>query len=197
MPRTLETELQTLIDSGHCEEHTTLVLTLGDATVLRLATAELLIDGHTFAGVLGESDALSMSLTRATDRASLKVQNVDTLLGQQLLGTADALEGATAMLGMAFISDDVTVYHNDKMPGDMLTGAIDENEVELRFVGEIYGAQIVGESVSVVFPYEAPAAALLPNFTDPNDIPHGDPIRPRPPTGGGRIPDYPGGFLPT
>lgn len=182
MPRTLDPALQTLIDSGHCEDHTTLVLTLGNGTVLRFATAGMLIDGHTFLAELKDNDAFKMSLAQATDRTNLKAQNVDKVLGQTLLGIADALEGATAMLGIAFIDDEGTIYHDDKMPGDVIAGAIDESEVQLRFVGDIYGAQVVGETVASVFPYESTPSSTVPD-RDPDDIgPWRDPAD----DGGGR-----------
>lgn len=186
MPRVLEPELEALIDSGHREDHTCVVITLGNATVLRFATAELEADGNVFIGNLGENDPLKMSLTIAIDRTSLKAQNVDQVLGQQLTSISNALEGATVMLAIAFQDQnrEGPIYYDEKMPGDLMSGAVDEKWVDLPVVGELYAAQVVGETVSSVFPYQhdsVPAGSIV----DPDDL------RPIPRNGGytaGRMP---------
>lgn len=175
MARELDPDLVTLINSGSCEDHTTLVLTLGDGvTVLRLATAELLIDGETFTAALKDSQGLKMSLDRVTDRIMLVVQNVDTVFGQLITASESALEGATGVLGIAFVDGGGTVFYDEKLSGDVIAGAIDENEVELNFVADIYAALVVGETVASVFPYMATPPTEI--VTDPNDLgPGGDP----------------------
>ena len=178
MSRSLEAGLTTLINSGHCEDHTVLTITLGDGTVLRFATASLVISGNTYLANLGESDALKMSLTQALDRMNLKAQNVDKALGQTILGIPTALEGASAMLGVAVKAQDGSgpLYYDDKMPGDLLAGEIDEQWVNLTFVGDLYAGQVIGELVSQIFPYQQDSQPTQ-TLRDPNDI---GPIGPRP-----------------
>ena len=170
MSRVLDPELQALIDSGHCEDHTAVVITLGDGTtILRLATAEVNVDGDLFLANLKETEGLKMSLTRAYDRTKLSAQNVDKVLGQQLTGMTNSLEGATAMLGHIFIDPRTgTVYYDEKLPGDILTGQVDEETVELSFVADIYGGMVVGDTVGSVFPYQDPTPAE--DHIDPNDL---------------------------
>jgi hypothetical protein len=185
----LSAELLALINSGHAEDHTCVVITLGDATILRFSTAKLSVGADAFLGNLGPSDGLKMSLTVAIDRTGLKAQNVDKILGQQITSVSNALEGATAVLGIAFRNQDGSGpwYYDEKMPGDLLTGAVDEQWVEFSFVGDIYGAQVVGETVASVFPYQD--ATPIENLVDPNDLPGGGDdgdIGPRP--GRGRLP---------
>ena len=170
--RILDPALQALLDSGTCEDHTTLVITLGDGTVLRFATAELLIGGHTFLANLKPSDPLKMSLTSVIDSTVVRVQNVDKVFGQQLTGISNALDGATGMLGTAFIAADGTIYHDDKMPGDIIAGLVDETvdppECPIKFVGDIYAGNLVGDTIAAVFPWNtAPPTTIT---TDPNDI---------------------------
>lgn len=180
----LSADLLALINSGHAEDHTCVVITLGDGTILRFSSAALTIGPDTFLPNLGASDGLKMSLTVAIDRMGLKAQNVDTILGQQITSVSNALEGATAVLGIAFRNADGSGpwYYDEKMPGDLLSGAVDEQWVEFSFVGDIYGAQVVGETVASVFPYQD--VTPIENRRDPNDLPGdgGDPI------GGDRMP---------
>lgn len=198
MPRDhLSADLLALINSGHAEDHTCVVITLGDGTILRFSTAALTIGADTFLANLGASDGLKMSLTVAIDRLGLKAQNVDTILGQQITSVSNALEGATAVLGIAFRKQDGSGpwYYDEKMPGDLLTGAVDETWVELPFVGDIYGAQVVGETVGSVFPYQD--VIPIESRVDPNDIPGGplDDPDTMPRRGRGRIPMI--DFIPT
>src|SRR5882724_1461215 len=150
--RDLDPALQALLDSGTCEEHTTIVITLGDGTLLRFATAELLIDGHTFKANLKASDVLSMSLTKAIDSMVLRVQNVDMVFGQQLTGITNALNGATAMLGIVFIDKLGNQYYDEKVPGDIIAGAVDETvdppECPIMFVAEMYAGFINGDTIA-------------------------------------------------
>jgi hypothetical protein len=174
MSRTLDPDFQALIDTGHFERHTAVVITLGDddETVLRFARSETPVGVDVFLALLGESDPLRMSLQgQATDRQGLKAQNLDGILGQQLTGISNALEGATAVLGVIFQDQDHLgpIFYDEKMPGDIVAGAVDRQWAELNFVGDLYGGQIVGVTVGAAFPYQqtvAPAQVLL----DPNDL---------------------------
>lgn len=149
MPRVLDADFQALIDSGHAEDHTCVVITLGNGTPLKFSTAALTAGANTFLGNLGESEGLKMTLTVAIDRIGLKAQNVDKILGQQITSVSNALEGATAVLGIAFRNQDGSGpwYYDEKMPGDLMTGGVDEQWVELSFVADIYGAQVVGNDL--------------------------------------------------
>jgi hypothetical protein len=170
--RILDPELQALLDTGVCEEHTTLVITLGDGTVLRFATAELLIDGHTFLANLKPSDSLKMSLSNVIDSTVLRVQNVDKVFGQQLTGISNALDGSSGMLGIAFIDGEGTIYHDDKIPGEIIAGLVDETtdppECPIKFVGDIYAGQLVGDTIASIFPWSTAPPTVA--TTDPNDI---------------------------
>lgn len=175
MPRVLDPDLQSLIDSGHCEDHTAIVITLGDGTIVHFATAETLVEvegaEQTFAPQLRESDALQMSVNQALDNQQLRIQNVDMVFGQQLTSVSNALEGATAILVHLFRDPATsTVYYDEKMPGDVLAGAVAEESVELRFVGDIYAAQVVTDTIASVFPYQNPPATGPSVIRDPDDI---------------------------
>jgi hypothetical protein len=196
MARVLDPDLQDLIDTGHYESHTAVVITLGDAgeTELHLATAEFSVGAQPFLAQLGENSPLKMSLTNATDRTGLKAQNVDGVIGQQLTGLPGALDGATAVLGMAFQDQQRLgpIFYDEKLPGDLLAGAVDKEWAEFAFVADIYGGQVVGETVSSVFPYQDNSRPIG-SGPDPDDLPdRGDPDGP---PGRGRIP-IGTGFIP-
>jgi hypothetical protein len=197
MPRTLDTDLQALIDTGHREDHTAVVLTLGDGTVLRFATGQQLVGSDLFVGELKENDPLKMNLTPQQDGCTLNVQNVDMVFGRQLTAALDKLDGATAVLGLIIVNpDNGQAWFDPKMPGDIISAAIDENQVQLNFIGDIYIAQVVSETIASVFPYQTPPVASGIVASDPNDILNGPPIGPSIGVGGGRLPDDPGmGFI--
>lgn len=174
MSRVLDPELQALIDGGHCEDHTAIIITLGDDSVVHLATAAAVaeVDGEeeSFAAQLKESDGLQMSLTSESDNQQLRIQNVDKLFGQQLTSVSNALEGATAELGHIFRNPDTgAVYYDPKMPGEVMSGAVTENAVDLPFVGDIYAAQVVTDPIAAVFPYQNPPATGPNLDRDPDD----------------------------
>lgn len=216
MPRTLDSDLQALIDTGHRADHTAVVLTLGDAgpTVLHFATGQQLVGSDLYLGELKESDALKMSLSTVgpsgnpqVDGCTLKIQNVDMVFGRQLTAASDALDGATAMLGLIFVNPDTgQTWFDPKMPGDIIGGAIDENEVPLNFVADIYASDVVGETIASVFPYQTPPVVSGIVVSDPNDIPvgGGGDVGGGGLNGGGlgggggrgRLPDLGPGFLP-
>lgn len=181
MGRALDPDLQALIDGGHVESHTAARITLGDDTVVRFATGEFEVGEEFYSGEIDEMEPLKMSLTNAIDRTQIKIQNVTRVFGQQLTSAMDRLDGATAMLGIAFRNQNGVGpwYFDEKIPGDVLAGQIDENQVPLNFVGETYGAMIVGETVASVFPYQQERTPFS-GFSDPNDL-----VNPNPGGSGG------------
>ena len=169
MARILDPDLQALIDSGHRADHAAVIITLGDATVLRFATGRQQVGADLYLGELGENDPLKMSLQPTQDGCTLKVQNVDKVFGQQIASADTALNGATAMLGLIFVDEDSgDAWFDPKMPGDIIAGEVSENEVQLNFIGDIYAAQVVGDTIASVFPYQSTPAAFI--AVDPNDI---------------------------
>lgn len=320
MPRSLPTWVEDIIATGHREDHTAIQLTLGildeeeEPIVLYFATGFVEVndpDVQVYQAELRENDPLRLSLQPAQDGCTLKVQNVDTVFGQQLTSASDALDGATAILGLIIIeraSGSLTfaanpanndtlpalngfnaivfkavagdfpeiqigadlaatlaelaaqleqadgsdldnepllgfgyyadgtrlvivaheagtagnaftlgtntanitrsgatlagggdAYFDPKVPGDIVAGAVDENQVDLNFIGEIYSAQVVGETWAADFPFQnAPGSTAAPPIIlvgDPNDL-----RDPNDPDGlrliKGRLPDDPNlGFL--
>jgi hypothetical protein len=187
------------------EDHTAVIITLGildeddEPIVLRLATGERQVGDDLFLGKLRENDPLKLSLLPAQDGCTLKVDNTDMLFGQQLTSASEALDGATAILGLIIVDKDTgDAWFDPKMPGDIIGGQVDEIEVPLNFIGEIYAAQVIGETDASVFPYQSTPAANGVITGDPDDLrdPNRDPgsgdifpIR-------GRLPDDPTlGFL--
>jgi hypothetical protein len=164
---------------------------------LRLATGSFSIDGNVFQPVLEETGTLKMSLdVKSVDRAVFKVQNVDMVFGRAITSVSDALQGATAMLGFAFRNGDGSGpwYYDEKMPGDITAGAVDENRVELNFIADLYAGFVVGELVSDVFPFQQESGPRLP-AGDPTDIP--PPAAPGTGREPGRLPDTENpGFIP-
>lgn len=208
MARILDPDCQAVIDSSGTvdsrrEDHTAVIITLSDEdeTVVRFATAEIEVGDDVFLGKLAENDPLRLSLQPSQDGCTLKVDNTDKVFGQQLTSASEALDGATALLGL-IIKDKVSgdTWFDPKMPGDIIAGQIDEKEVLQNFIGEIYAGRVVGESIASVFPYQSTPATsgVAAGGGDPNDLL--DPNRGNDGSGliliRGRLPDDPDrGFL--
>jgi len=206
MPRDLDPNCQAVIDSSGTvdsrrEDHTAVIITLADeaGTVLRFATGQVQVGEDLFLGKLRENDPLKLSLLPSQDGCTLRVDNTDKIFGQQLTSAGDALDGATAVLGL-IIKDMISgeAWFDPKMHGDIIAGQIDEKEVQLNFIGDIYAAQVIGVTIASEFPYQSlPPASAITVSRDPNDLL--DPNRSA--DGGlplvkGRIPDDPSlGFL--
>jgi hypothetical protein len=320
MPRTLPTWVKDIIASGHREDHTAIQLTLGildeedNPIVLYFATGLIEVNDpeiQLYQADLDESDPLKMDLQTTQDGCTVNVQNVDLIFGQQLTSATDALDGATAILGLIVVArssgsltfaanpvdgntlpalngfntiifkaaagdfpeiqigadlattlatlaaalneadgadpdnasllgfeyfaadtrltivaiaggsggDSFTLgantanitrsgatltggdnaYFDPKIPCDVIAGAVEEKKVPLNLIGEIYAAQVVGETWASDFPFmNAPGSTAAPPVivtVDPNDI-----RDPNDPNGTGlirgRLPDDPiHGFL--
>lgn len=193
MARDLLPQLTALLAGGHCRSHTTLDVTLGDGSELRLATAEVQVGTILYQAQLVETGALKMSLLQSVDRVAVSIQNVDKVMGQVITGVEEALNGARASLGIVFINTDTgAVYYDERMPGEIVGAALDETVdppvVSFSVVSDIDAApDIVGMTVSEAFPVREPLQTEV--RPDPNDavppVPIGGGGGARRPIGGG------------
>lgn len=202
MARSLPTWVADLIATGHREDHTAIELTLATGPSVYFATGLIEVNDpevQLYQAELRESDPLKMDLAQAQDGCTVRIQNVDMVFGQLLTSAGDALDGATAILGLIIV-DPATgdAYFDPKMPCDVIADAVDEKEVPLNLIGEIYAAQVVGETWASDFSFlNAPGSTAAPPIivADPNDLRDpNDPFGIGP--NRGRLPDDPSlGFL--
>lgn len=181
MPRTVAPALRTLIDSGHCQWGSTMVLTLTDGTILRLSTIEHEIDGHEFLARLSQLDPFVMAVTREQDSVTFKADNTDLTIGYTLTGQERVLDGATGMLGIIFINEDTgEVFVDDKMPGDLMAGDVTQPDVTFELVSALDSVIVGGATVASLFPWREPSTPG-PHI-NPNDL--GDDLGSRGGSGG-------------
>ncbi len=155
MPRNLRNGLAQVLKNGSAESHTWLILTLpsdiAPSENLYLATAPITIDGVKFDGQLRTGSAVKTSITRAADRASVEVQNVDTVFGVDSLRLADSLYGAKVQLGRYWrdLQSGATFSHG-MLTGIVASVEINENVVKLGLISDVYSTINVGASEQVV-----------------------------------------------
>lgn len=155
MPRNLPIGLQEALKRSTLETHSTLELTLfNDATgadTYYFATARLTINGVLHSPQLRNTEALKSSLTRSVDRTSIDLQNVDTILGIDLVNAADSFYGARVRFGR-YWRDYVSgaVFHKYLLTGAVVGVDVNEQVARLGLVSDAYAALNVGAYQPVV-----------------------------------------------
>lgn len=155
MPRNLPIGLKELLASGFAETHSTLELSLpsdfAPAITHYFATARLTISGVTYDRQLRTSDAVKTSLTRAADRVTVELQNVDTVLGVELLQVADSLYGANVKFGRYWKDlRSAATFHHTLLTGCVAGVEINENVARLTLISDTYAAVSVGAREQVL-----------------------------------------------
>ena len=155
MARNLPVGLHEVLKSGYAESHSTLELSLpsdiAPAINLYFATARLTIDGVTYDQQLRSADAVKTSLTRAADRVTVELQNVDTILGVDLLAVADTLYGANVQFGRYWKDlNSKATFHHILLTGAVAGVEINENVARLTLISDTYAAVSVGAKEQVI-----------------------------------------------
>lgn len=130
------------------ESHTTLQVAINNGDIVRnyyFASSTLTLDGTVFAPELRQGSQIQSSLTRASDSATVELQNVDTDLGREFLSLGNALYGADTKIGR-FWRDLVSggEYHKVLLTGPLVNMEFDENAVKITAVSEPYANISVG-----------------------------------------------------
>lgn len=152
MPRRMPAGLMTLLarKDKRVESHTTLQIHIEDGDLLRdyyFASAELMINGASWAPQLRQGSQIKSSLARAADQASVELQNVDTELGREFLSLGFSLYGAESKIGRYWLDKDSGLdFHKVLLTGPLVGLQIDENVVRLTAVSEPYAQVSVGAS---------------------------------------------------
>ena len=150
MPRNLQNGLQELLNrpDAQIETHSTLQLSIDRPnlqTAFYWATADLTINGVAYSGQLRGVDDIVTSITRSADGAPLQLQNVDTLLGINLLNLGDALYGAEIKAGRYWRDlDTKSEFHKVLLTGGIAEFEEEENFVTLEGVSDPYTLISVG-----------------------------------------------------
>lgn len=188
MPRELRTELEALIESGHCNWHTVIDLELTSGTELHLSTGEIFVDRfdieRTYLAKLRDVGQLDMSVDIEVDQIAFKVANVDMVTGRLLTGATRQLDGAQGIRGVLFIDRDAdfsTGQHilDQNFPGELVAGEVSDETVDFTMPSVVDTVIVSGRTIASEFQWREPVSNV-PQF-DPSDLP--SPI----PTGGGGL----------
>ncbi len=158
MPRALPTGFTDLNSQRkNIETHSTLQLTLlGDAVPIvgyYFATAIIVISGVTCQNSLRTTGAIKTSLTRSTDRVDVELQNLDDVLGIDLIKARESLYGAEVQFGRYRKDLDAgTESHKVFFTGVVAGVEVNEERVKLQLISEAYAAVSVGASRRVAPP---------------------------------------------
>ena len=155
MPRSLPIGLKEVLKSGYAESHSTLELSLpsdfAPSITYYFATARLTIGGVVYDRQLRNSDAVKTSLTKAADRVTVELQNVDTVLGVDFLRVADSLYGANVKFGRYWKDlRSAATFHHTLLTGCVAGVEINENVARLTLISDTYAAVSVGAREQVL-----------------------------------------------
>lgn len=150
MARNLPHGLQDLLSRPYkqIESHSTLQLTIQHEEKLAsyyLATAWLTVSGIAYAGHLRETSEINTSITRSADRANVRIQNADTLLGVELFDLADYLYASECVIGRFYLDKlSGSTFHHEFLTGAIVDIQPDQDFVELAAVADPYAPISVG-----------------------------------------------------
>ena len=172
MARTLDVAHEAALE--RCSRMTTLSITLGNGTVLRLATGECTVNSVAYQAKLAPLDALNLELTNAFEGINLQIEDVSFALRQTLINTVNILDGTEAVLG-CFFKDFTTgnTWHDEKIVGEVELGQIEGNFINVFFKAKTDAAIYGGINIADVFKESDVPDAEIPVISEPpiyNDI---------------------------
>lgn len=155
MPRNLQLGLIDLLgrEDRQIETHSTLqlsVVTGAERRNYHFATAALEFGGLQWRSQLRKTSEIRTSITRAANRATLELQNVDTELGVEFLGIQEFVFGAEAEVGKHWFDEKSNAdIHDVFLTGSVSGLEVGEQAVRLTVVADIYSSVSVGPNRTV------------------------------------------------
>jgi len=147
------------------ESHTTLQVSINNADLTRnyyFASAQLMILGATWQPQLRQGSQIRANLARASDQATVDLQNVDTEIGLEFLSLGSLLYGSTAKIGRYWRDLQSGVdFHKVLLTGPIVGLQVDEQVVRVTAVSEPYANLSVGAT-------RRAALSCQWNFRDPS-----------------------------
>lgn len=183
--RELRPELQTLINSGHCNWATAIDMILTSGTQLHLSSTQLFVDrfgvNRQYLGKLRDIGAVDMSLDIEADQMEFGVANTDMVMGRTLTSNVRELDGARGTRGVIFIDTDLDFEDNQHiydstLPGEFLSSEVSDEAVGFSLISDVDAVVIAGRTIASEFQWQQPISNV-PEF-DPNDLPGRDPLDP-------------------
>ena len=132
-----------MIAAGDFELQFSLDLTLGNGSIIHIATAPLTdVTTIDFGMVdylehLREPGTESESVTLASNSIDLKAQNVDSDLGETILGDEESLDGATGIFSYVFINDAGDQYQVEILHGEVVNAVDQDPEMAFTLVSHL------------------------------------------------------------
>lgn len=140
MPREIPSAMEMIgRPDQNIRSHSTLelfIVTGAEDKTYHFATGQVVIDGVTWQPQLRETTEIRNSIKRATNRGTVDLQNVDTVLGVELARLKDYLTGADAKMGRYWENPDTGQIEHEVL----LTGVIAGLEVNERVAGLVIAA---------------------------------------------------------
>ncbi len=178
MPRELRPELETLIESGHCNWHTAIDIVLTGGTPQYLSTGEIHvdrfgIDRQYLAKLRPDVAPLTMSVDEEIDEISFKVANVNMEFGREFTGAVRRFDGARATRGVIFIDRDLDFDDNQHIldqnfPGELQASEVSDESVAFSLVSDIDSVIVSGRTIASEFQWREPISTTP--LRDPSDI---------------------------
>ena len=120
-------------------------------TLTPFATAPVTVGGVKHSAQLRDTSAMKQSLTRAADRVAVDLQNVDTVLGIELISASESFYGARVRFGRYWRDiGSGAIFHKYLLTGAVVGVDVNENTARLALVSDAYAALNVGAAQPVV-----------------------------------------------
>jgi len=143
-------EVDAMVAAGSYDLHSTLDIILGSGEPIHICTDALeAVDTNDFGTIdyqnsLREVGTLSQSITLSADAVDITAQNVDAELGSLVLGDAEALNGANAILSYVFINDDGEKFQVEILHGEIVNAVDQDPNIKFQLVSHLSTDGAVG-----------------------------------------------------
>lgn len=139
---------------SQCRHALWLKITLGDGTILRVATEEIAdIGGFPYLKKLAPVDPLNLELTRAVEGINLKIRDRTNALQQNLINTPNVLDNTRAVYGVHWkLLETGQEWYDEKIPGKITVGDMEGGWIPLFFKSLSSASVHNGTTIASIFP---------------------------------------------
>ena len=167
-------------ETGLAQEtvHTTVKIVPVSGSTLYLASADgITISAQAYDGRLKVTDALRMLLTKAIDKVSFEIENIDLLLGQSLITNDKFFNNSIATFGAWHNNSVSGEWHDEKIIGTITNSEINGDSVLCKFVSALDASNYGGIQINSIFKEKPPLAqnnnVPLSNINDFSNLLYG------------------------
>lgn len=132
--------------------HTTVKIVPTTGSTLYLASADgITISSQAYDGRLKVTDALRMLLTKAIDKVSFEIENIDLVLGQTLITNDKFFINSVATFGAWHDNPTSGEWHDEKIVGTITNSEVNGDFILCKFVSALDASDYGGIAIASIF----------------------------------------------